>query len=399
MPVPVAETNPNRAGIHTHVNNVVESEGPFARMARLRQEQEAQAATATATAPATATATTATATTTTTMTKNTTTNEEPSLVVNHLTFCYPGLDGKPLPGVPPVVKDMSLTLPRSSLCLLVGPNGAGKTTLLKVLGGKHLIPESSVRVLGKSPFHAMELQMSGALSYVGGNWERDVAFAGYAVKLLGDFPASQMLNSMPGVDPARRDRVIKCLNINPLWRMHRVSDGQRRRVQIAMGLLKEFDVLLLDEITVDLDVLGRAALMRFLRQECEERGATVIYCTHIFDGLDQWPTHLMYVAGGRLERFGRMDELTEFKAVTPLGKPPRLISVVLQWLKEERDHRRAERAARRARGEPMEDKPVGQVFFNNGYSSGTLTSSQYISNHDHGTGMHMHGSSNAVMRG
>ena len=52
--------------------------------------------------------------------------------------------------------------------------------------------------------------------------------------------------------------------------------------------------------------------------------------------------------------------------MTPLGKPPRLISVVLQWLKEERDHRRAERAARRARGEPMEDKPVGQVFFNNG---------------------------------
>ena len=47
----------------------------------------------------------------------------------------------------------------------------------------------------------------------------------------------------------------------------------------------------------------------------------------------------------------------------------------------------------------MEDKPVGQVFFNNGYSSGTLTSSQYISNHDLGTGMHMHGSSNAVMRG
>ena len=56
-----------------------------------------------------------------------------------------------------------------------------------------------------------------------------------------------------------------------------VSDGQRRRVQLCAGLLKPFKVLLLDEITVDLDVLGRADLMNFLRQECEQRGATIIY--------------------------------------------------------------------------------------------------------------------------
>jgi ABC-type enterochelin transport system ATPase subunit len=52
-------------------------------------------------------------------------------------------------------------------------------------------------------------------------------------------------------------------------------------------------VLLLDEITVDLDVLARADLMTFLRSECEERGATIIYATHIFDGLESWPTHIV----------------------------------------------------------------------------------------------------------
>ena len=55
------------------------------------------------------------------------------------------------------------------------------------------------------------------------------------------------------------------------------ADGQRRRVQIARGLLKPFRVLLLDEITVDLDVLGRADLMAFLREECRQRGATIVY--------------------------------------------------------------------------------------------------------------------------
>jgi len=147
----------------------------------------------------------------------------------------------------------------------VGPNGAGKTTLLKVLGGKHMIPEGAVKVLGRPPFHDMDLTTSGALSYVGGNWERDIAFAGYSIPLAGDFPASQMIDSVPGVDPKRKERIIKVMGVNPKWRMHRVSDGQRRRVQICVGLLREFKVLLLDEITVDLDVVGRASLMRFLR--------------------------------------------------------------------------------------------------------------------------------------
>lgn len=57
-------------------------------------------------------------------------------------------------------------------------------------------------------------------------------------------------------------------------------------------------VLLLDEITVDLDVLGRSDLMAFLAEECESRGATIIYATHIFDGLESWPTHVAYVARG-----------------------------------------------------------------------------------------------------
>ena len=46
-----------------------------------------------------------------------------------------------------------------------------------------MVPEAAVRVLGRPPFHATVLTTSGALSYIGGNWERDVAFAGYSVPL------------------------------------------------------------------------------------------------------------------------------------------------------------------------------------------------------------------------
>jgi CCR4-NOT complex subunit CAF16 len=84
-----------------------------------------------------------------------------------------------------------------------------------------------------------------------------------------------LLFSVEGVDVVRRDRLIDLLDINLQWRMHKVSDGQRRRVQICMGLLHPFQVLLLDEITVDLDVVARMDLLSFFVDECEEVGGIV----------------------------------------------------------------------------------------------------------------------------
>lgn len=63
-------------------------------------------------------------------------------------------------------------------------------------------------------------------------------------------------------------------------------------------------MLLLDEITVDLDVVGRLQLLAFFRQECEERGTTIVYATHIFDGLADWVTHLAYMEDGHFVKGG-----------------------------------------------------------------------------------------------
>lgn len=51
------------------------------------------------------------------------------------------------------------------------------------------------------------------------------------------------LLAVEGVDPVRREKLIELLDIDLQWRMHKVSDGQRRRVQICMGLLHPFKVL------------------------------------------------------------------------------------------------------------------------------------------------------------
>ncbi|XP_062005398.1 ABC transporter I family member 20 [Rosa rugosa] len=293
---------------------------------------------------------------------------EPTIVIDRLKFTYPGINGHPPPGAKPLIDDFSLTLNAGDRCLLVGSNGAGKTTILKILGGKHMVDPSMVRVLGRSAFHDTALTGSGDLSYLGGEWRRDVAFAGFDVPIQMDVSAEKLINGVAGIDPQRRAELIKVLDIDLSWRLHKVSDGQRRRVQICMGLLRPYKVLLLDEITVDLDVLARADLLQFLRKECEERGATIIYATHIFDGLENWPSHIVYVANGKLQLSMPMDKVRETYKLS-------LMRTVESWLRKEREEERARRKERKARGLAEFDEQIeGSRVINNGWAAGRLNS-------------------------
>ncbi|KAK2403284.1 ABC transporter I member 20 [Trifolium repens] len=271
--------------------------------------------------------------------------------IKELKFTYPGIDGHPPPGSKPLIEHFSLNLFSGDRCLLVGSNGAGKTTILKILGGKHMVEPEMVRVLGRSAFHDTGLTSSGDLCYLGGEWRRDVAFAGFEVPIQMDISAEKMIFGVAGIDPERRAELIKVLDINLSWRLHKVSDGQRRRVQICMGLLKPFKVLLLDEITVDLDVLARADLLKFLKKECDERGATIIYATHIFDGLEDWPTNIVYVAHGRLQLALPMEKVREISKLS-------LMRTVEAWLRKERDEDRRKRKEKKAAGLPEFEKQV-----------------------------------------
>ena len=238
-------------------------------------------------------------------------------------------DGRPQPGSAAVLEDVSLVVPRGARVLLLGSNGAGKSTLLRILAGKHMVPQGCVQVLGRDVFHDTDLTSDGELAFIGGQWQKDaVAFAGYAVPLQGDFPASRMLDGVQ-CDPARRARIIRALDVDVNWRMNRVSDGQRRRVQLAWGLMRPFSFLLLDEVTVDLDVLARAELMRFLSAECAERGASIVYATHIFDGLERWATHIALLAGGKLQMspVQEMPQLAQYNG--------RLFPFMHAWLRED----------------------------------------------------------------
>lgn len=147
-----------------------------------------------------------------------------------------------------------------------------------------------------------------------------------------------MIYGVSDVDENRRSFLIDLLEVDLRWRMHAVSEGQRRRVQICLGLLKPFKVLLLDEITVDIDVLGRLELLEFLKEESERNGATIVYATHIFDGMEQWATHLAYIEHGKLSKWGASDEILQ------LNEGTKLLHCVEGWLRETKNKKHEKEA-------------------------------------------------------
>lgn len=258
---------------------------------------------------------------------------EYTVELNHLTFTYSGSSQ-------PAIEDITFKLPRGSRCLLVGDNGAGKTTILRNLAGRHIHEPGAVKVLGRESFHDTSLNFHRA--YMGCDWgRRTVAFAGYGCPITADVGVTEMMKSTQEAYPERRKMLMELLGINPKWRMHQLSDGQRRRVQIFLQLLRPSDVLLLDEITTDLDVITRQDFLQFLKEETIKNGTTIVYATHIFGGLDDWGTHIAFLGQRRLKSFDTFDSCADLVANKAAGVGSPLLRTVEGWLRIEKDAMKA----------------------------------------------------------
>jgi CCR4-NOT complex subunit CAF16 len=233
-----------------------------------------------------------------------------AIAVRELTFRYPGAPA-------PLFERLSLAVPVGARCLLLGANGVGKSTLLRIVAGRHMVERDAVRVLGRPAFHDTTLAA-------------EVAFLGGAFPFSADIGVAEILARRLGVDPTHRARLLDILGVDPAWRMHQVSDGQRRRVQLLLDLERAPSVILLDEVTAELDVLARAELLAFLRAECEERGVTVVYASHVLEGLAAWGTHLLFLSPGRLRCAAPL------AAVDELVRAGSLHELCVRWMRQDR---------------------------------------------------------------
>jgi ABC-2 type transport system ATP-binding protein len=187
---------------------------------------------------------------------------------------------------------VSFELAAGELVGIVGPNGAGKTTLLSILAGT-LAPDA-----GELIVHAD-----------GVGWVPQVPAVYSKLSVAENLRLFARLEKVPDPDGAVERMLAQTgLGDRAGEPVGRLSQGNRQRVNIAIGLLPEPAVLLLDEPSAALDPRQRERLWQFIA-ELADRGTTVVFSTHTVSEVEQFAARVLLLADGELLFTGTAAEL------------------------------------------------------------------------------------------
>ena len=224
------------------------------------------------------------------------------LKVEGVSFRYAG-------GEEPVLRQLSIDVPAGGIFGLLGPNGAGKTTLISILAGQ-LRAEGSVTVDG-TPLEELRRREPASLGLV----PQEFAF----YPMLTCVENLRFFGAVQGLGGARlRERVdsvanfARIVNVMPR-RAGELSGGLRRRLNLAIGLLTEPRILLLDEPTVGVDPQSRSFLLDSIRA-LAGAGQTIVYTSHYMEEVEAICDHVAIIDDGRVLRQGALDELLRDEA-------------------------------------------------------------------------------------
>ena len=202
----------------------------------------------------------------------------------------------------PVVRDLELELRAGEVVALLGPNGAGKSTTLAVLAGTLPAAAGVLRAGGRalSPVHP------GARRCIGYLPERVPLYPEMTARRHLLFCAR--LQGLRGAEGCRAaEAALERCDLEPLAhrRAERLSLGQRRRLGIAMAVVHEPPVVLLDEPTVGLDPRQVEGVRRLVRSL--GRDGAVLLASHALGEVQQSCGRLLIMAGGRIVHEGPVD--------------------------------------------------------------------------------------------
>ncbi|WNS47101.1 ABC transporter ATP-binding protein [Paenibacillus sp. MMS20-IR301] len=176
-----------------------------------------------------------------------------------------------------VLKDITLQVAQAETFGILGPSGSGKTTLVKLLTGIDEVTSGEVNVLGvRMPKLAM-LQQIGYMA------QSDALYTELSAKENLEFFAS--LYGLKGGNRTRRIRdVMELVNLQEHLRkrVDQYSGGMKRRLSLAIALLHEPPLLILDEPTVGIDPVLRQSIWKELKA-LNSNGTTIVLTTHVMD--------------------------------------------------------------------------------------------------------------------
>jgi len=199
-----------------------------------------------------------------------------------------------------VLHGLDLTIPAGSVTGLLGPSGCGKSTLMRSIVGVQKLTSGTVSVLG---LEAGKRPLRDRIGYVT-----------QEVSVYDDLTVAENLAFFAKVLNVSKDSIDKAVDRVDLA-SHRddvvgnLSGGQRSRASLAVALLKEPEVLVLDEPTVGLDPVLRRDLWR-LFHEIADAGAAVLVSSHVMDEAERCD-RLLLMREGRIIADGTPQDIKE----------------------------------------------------------------------------------------
>jgi ABC-2 type transport system ATP-binding protein len=192
------------------------------------------------------------------------------------------------------VAGIDLLVNQGEIFALLGPNGAGKTTTVEILEGYRNANAGEIKVLGFNP----ATKGSAAQS-----WRNRIGIVLQSASDAADLSVIEMVSHFANYyeNPKNVDQVIKDVGLTEKLnaKVHELSGGQRRRLDVALGIIGSPELLFLDEPTTGFDPEARRSfwdLIRTLKQE----GTTILLTTHYLDEAQELADRVGVINNGQL---------------------------------------------------------------------------------------------------
>ena len=203
------------------------------------------------------------------------------------------------------VDGISFSVRKGETFALLGPNGAGKTSTIEILEGYRKADGGTVKVLGLDPqADQMQLKLRTGLVLQSTALEPELTVLETISAFARLYP-----------NPANIGNVLTSVNLNHMQdkRVGALSGGQKRRLEIALGIIGQPELLFLDEPTTGLDPAARRKIWALVRQ-LNTDGCTILLSSHYMDEVQALADRMAILVNGRIATEGRPDELQALHA-------------------------------------------------------------------------------------
>jgi ABC-2 type transport system ATP-binding protein len=192
------------------------------------------------------------------------------------------------------VNGIDLEVVQGEIFAILGPNGAGKTTTVEILEGYRDRDSGDVAVLELDPEH---------LGSHSSSWRNRIGIVLQSTSDAGDLSVSETIHHFSHyyTNPKNPDDVITLVGLDEKRddRVHNLSGGQRRRLDVALGIIGSPEILFLDEPTTGFDPEARRAFWGLIRT-LKAEGTTILLTTHYLDEAEELADRVAVINNGKI---------------------------------------------------------------------------------------------------